>query len=791
MSFPRLHTDAKCEECPLYGEGTFVPSDGPEKADIVLVGEAPGRNEARYGKPFVGASGQLLGQVLSHYGLEREDLFITNVCLCRPKDNSTPTASAIRSCGDRLDKELRAREPQVIMALGNVASKTILQSDQGITKLRVGPPKETDAFPGVRVIPTFHPAASLYNPGSFPDIVTDFGKIKQALGEVHAVTIDWEPPVFTSFDDKAEAVSALRELGNSRYSDVAVDIEVGVEKDADFEHADQRRLLCVGFSYRPGAAIVVGEDPANTESVRDLLGEVLSTRGIIAQNGKFDLAGLYDLAPKAKLVFDTMLAHYCLDERRGTHSLEQLAIEYLGSPNWKAEIDKYVGTGKKKNYALIPRPVLYRYNAYDVSNTFLLRDTFTKLLMLEPELMELHNFLVKVSPAFMRMEMNGVGVDLDLNAQLFDEYQEELDQLRGLLREMAGDPSYNPNSWQQVKRALKDVFGVRVKNTRKETIASVLDKAAQKGNRTLYEFTTNHLAFKKEAKSYGTYVKGIRERVYRGRIHPTYLLHGTVTGRTSARNPNIQNVTRGSTLRRQFIPTDPGNVFVQVDYGQAELRVLCWLARDPYLRDVLSDPTRDIHGEVAARFFGPNWTKEQRVRAKAVVFGLGYGREAYSLAMEYDWPLKEAERYISEFFEVIPEVVRWREDVKDKVLSGEDLINPFGRHRRFWLITNQNMKDTIKEAYATLPQSTSSDFGLESLYRLQQAGLGDASRIFVHDSIALEVPPSEAVEVAHEVSRIMVEVAEEYTEGWPTFTAEAEIGPNWGELVPLEEWNAS
>jgi DNA polymerase len=152
----------------------FVPSDGPDKAEVVLVGEAPGLSEAKEGRPFVGASGRLLNQVLTHSGIKREEVFITNVCLCRPRNNDNPPKDAVRACHSRLVQEIEAREPRVIVSLGNFASKSILNTEQGITKLRVGPAKETEVIGGdVEVIPTFHPAASLYNPSSFPDIVTD------------------------------------------------------------------------------------------------------------------------------------------------------------------------------------------------------------------------------------------------------------------------------------------------------------------------------------------------------------------------------------------------------------------------------------------------------------------------------------------------------------------------------------------------------------------------------------------------------------------------------------------
>jgi len=789
QDFQRKHPLAECESCPLYTNSFFVPSDGPDKAALVLVGEAPGRDEVRGGKPFVGASGKLLDQLLPSIGLERADVFITNVCLCRPKDNANPPTQAIRSCHNRLVSEIEEREPTVVVALGNFAARAILGTDEGITKLRVGPPKQTDVLEGeLVVIPTFHPAASLYNPGAFPDIVTDFEKIPAALGRKETIHVsrDWTVPEIRIFDSPLAGDAALTELLNaSRIEEVALDIEVGTEKDTDLGRADRQELLCVGISHRAGAAFVLGTSAVQNGSVRSKLGDVMARKRIIAQNGKFDLAGLTPFNPEAALTalsFDTMLAHYTLDERRGTHSLDQLAIEYLGSPDWKAEFRRVRGGG---SYADAPRDLLYKYNAYDASNTFLLKEVLAKEMERE-DLTRLHDFLVRTSPVLMRMEANGLGVDLDYNQEVGEELLETIGGYKSYLQEVTESPNYNPNSWQQVQNMLKSQFGKRVKNTRKETIMLLQESAARVQDMVLYQFCEAHLAFKKDAKSYGTYIKGIRNRteVIDGvpRVFTDFLLHGTVTGRLASRNPNLQNITRGDRLRRQFIPSSPDHVFVQADYGQAELRVVCWLARDAYLREVFSDDSRDIHGEVATRFYGEGWTKEQRVRAKAVVFGLAYGRESFSLAAEHRMSVREAQNYIDTFFEAIPDTVEWINNIESSILNGDDLINPFGRHRRFWLITQKNRESVLKEGRSFLPQSTASDITLEAANRLARMGLWDNLRILIHDAIVVECHKDEAEDMASLMKEVMEATAFELAEEYVPFPVDIKVGKNWGEL---------
>lgn len=99
MDVPRKHPLAECEKCPLYEIGSYVGSDGPQQAQIAFVGEAPGGNEAQVGKPFIGVSGRLLNQVLQHYQIRRSDVFLTNAALCRPPENATPSAAALKEIG--------------------------------------------------------------------------------------------------------------------------------------------------------------------------------------------------------------------------------------------------------------------------------------------------------------------------------------------------------------------------------------------------------------------------------------------------------------------------------------------------------------------------------------------------------------------------------------------------------------------------------------------------------------------------------------------------------------------
>lgn len=765
----RRHPLARCEECGLNNEQSiFVPSYKPSsgKTKLVICGEAPGVQEARKGIPFTGPSGKLLDAVLRGHGLRREDTFITNACLCRPKDNATPGARDVEACSGRLRSEIQeaVKGGCAVITLGNVAASAIFGQKVGITSFRVGPAKESPLYPGTPVVATVHPAYVLRMPDAFPTFMDDIGKVKE---NVH---IRWEPPTFRVFDEATEARAALSEL-QKRGGDVVVDIEAGGEKDVVFIHPNQYQLLCVGLSYARGRAIVIGETALANTGVQNLLARVLDNRNarITAHNGKYDLAGLQRISRNIQLGYDTMLASYAMDERQGTHGLKYLAVEKLGAPQYDREIHMY--TQKGASFANIPRPILYKYNAYDTTCTFDLKE-YQEAKMTKDEV-RVHNMLCRASMTLMHAELSGLRINKQYALEQQDEYIAKLTTQEVVLNQWVG----NPRSPMQVKASFEKM-GVKTPSTDIEHLVAIA-KHPKASDRAV-DFAVAMMEYRKIHKQYSTYVKGMLKRMYKGRVHPTFLLHGTTTGRLSCRNPNLQNIPRVSSIKKMFVPS-PGRIFVQADYKGAELRVMACESRDSYLQKLFADG-RDIHNEVSTVFYGPNFTKDQRIRAKAVVFGLAYGREAYSLHLEHGWPLAECQRYLDQFFALIPDVVRWREDIKNQILHGEDdLTTKFGRHRRIWLITEQNMKDIVKEGLAFKPQSTASDITLTAACELHEKH-GLDIRNLVHDSILVECDPEDAKEVAKLMEEELPRVAAEYYDDFVPFEADVAIGESWGDL---------
>jgi uracil-DNA glycosylase family 4 len=806
----RRHPLAECESCPLNTpETAFVPTKPSREADarLVVVGEAPGFYETTKGEPFSGPSGQLLNKVLNHYGYARDEVMLTNVCLCRPKDNATPTKTAIAACRPRLLHELRTSGAADVLALGGTAASALIDDARTITNLRVGPAKSPTAALGSdspieRVVPTWHPAYCLRNADAFPALVGDVAKLRSTNTDA------WTPPRWKYFDDPVEARRVITEIRN-RFSEIVVDIEVGIEKDFAFGHPNEYDLLCVGLGYERGTAVVIGTTALSDKGVIDSLRELLQNVRIIAHNGKFDLAGLYPTLGNLQLWFDTMLASYCLDERPGNHGLKVLAVEKLGAPQYDLEIQQYVP--KKGNYANIPRGLLYKYNAYDVACTWELYELFKPQLettytpqewpydWLAPKsLRDVHDFMVAASNQLMYLELNGITIDrvhqnelrgifsgrldrieADLDNIVWESTAEGREEAEALSGQKAG---INPRSPKQVKEYLESQ-GIRTDTTNEDTLTGILERSSP--TPTVARFIRTLLIHRRQQKLYSTYVDGIRKRIYRGRVYTTYLLHGTTSGRLASRNPNLQNIVRDKDIRRQFSVSKPDNVLIQCDYRNAELRVIATLARDEYLRDLLSnpDPKYKFFNELSDQLYGKdNWTKEDYIRTKAFVYGIGYGREPYSIGLEFNMSVAEANRRYNEFMDLIPATAQWQMDVRKRVLSGADLVTPFGRRRRFWLITEQNKKEVFNEALSYLPQSTASDICVAALTDLRPMlrGLGFI-RLTIHDAIVTECHESRADQVGAMMQEVMLAKGKEFTDYVP-FPTDISIGKTWGDL---------
>lgn len=167
-----------CMRCPLSESRTrVVNSEGNRKARLMFIGEAPGADEDASGRPFVGRAGQLLNKIIEAIGLKRDDVLIGNVNRCRPPQNRTPTLSEAHTCKPFLLREIAIVRPEVIVVLGNTAMKNLLDTKEGITKLR----GKFQDYKGIKVMPTFHPAYLLRDPSKKREAWEDMKTVRNFL----------------------------------------------------------------------------------------------------------------------------------------------------------------------------------------------------------------------------------------------------------------------------------------------------------------------------------------------------------------------------------------------------------------------------------------------------------------------------------------------------------------------------------------------------------------------------------------------------------------------------------
>jgi DNA polymerase len=181
-TFEDIRNDiGECMRCPLCCEGRskVVHSEGNVKARLMFVGEAPGADEDAQGRPFVGRAGQLLNKIIEAIGMKREDVFIGNVNRCRPANNRTPTIAEAATCKPFLLREIAILRPDVIVVMGNTAMKNLLDTKEGITKLR----GNFMDYKGIKVMPTFHPAFLLRDPSKKRETWEDMKKVREYLNK--------------------------------------------------------------------------------------------------------------------------------------------------------------------------------------------------------------------------------------------------------------------------------------------------------------------------------------------------------------------------------------------------------------------------------------------------------------------------------------------------------------------------------------------------------------------------------------------------------------------------------
>ncbi len=764
-----FHSDANCAECPLK-DRPLIPSDlqREKPIDVLFIGEAGAQEEVVQGKPFVGQSGQILWTTFGTVGIARDQCGVTNAVLCRPKGKN-PEQAEVDCCLSRLQKELSDNPSKVIVPLGNVALAALtgrLIKDVRISKER-GRLTERSGIP---LVPTYHPMSMFYADGAFPDFARDAqmirkivdGTLDQKFLPVPSVT------VITTIEGLRKLILqvATRAAESEEPLPIAVDLET-----TGFDHKTDR-ILCMSLAVAKTRGIVIAEELFNSSETDQALRNFFNIDNVawVYQNGKFDAQFLWTfIGEPVRVDEDTMLMHYTLDERKGTHGLKDLASEWEGAPDYENEIKKHLKK-KSDSYALVPRDLLYKYAAYDAAYTLRLYYRFRDILN-DDQNRFYHRVLIPATNAMVHLERAGVLVDREKLDSLSDYYTKQINEIEATLFKLAGH-EFNPRSPVQVSKVMFNELNLpKIRGS--STNAEVLEALQE------HEFAQQLLEHRRVSKLDSTYVRGLWKDIHEDKkIHPSYLLHGAVS-RTSCMGPNFQNQPQDAELRQIYIAQE-GWEFGEIDYSQNEFRGVAFYSGDEFLRNVYLEDG-DLHDTTS------DTLNVNRKVAKAVNFGLLYQRSAFSLASQLGCSVPEAEDFIEQFFDRMPDVRAWISSVQKTVLSGKPLISKLGRYRRFGLITSNNREDIMRECVNFLPQATGSDTALMALSRISTEVDQEVFRPtgFIHDSVVFVVR-KDAREILRQVKIIAEETPRLALETDLPFKVDIKLGPSWGAMEKFD-----
>ena len=451
------------------------------------------------------------------------------------------------------------------------------------------------------------------------------------------------------------------------------------------------------------------------------------------------------LAVDPARIFDTVVAAYLLDSARSSFDDGYIADAYLGAPLPPAAGEEGAAEGA---VAAAGRSAVLALAALVPLASALDRDgavnVFTQIEM-------------PLVPVLADMERTGMLVDPERLHAMSDKLTEQIDELAGRIRALAGDDSFNIGSPMQLSHILFDVMGLPTKGLKKtqrgyySTNAKVLDDLARD-----HEIVRLILEWREKTKIKSTYLDTLGPlRAGDGRVHTTYNQTITATGRLSSSNPNLQNIpTRselGHTVKTAFSAGE-GKVFVAVDYSQIELRLLAHLSADEHLVAAFNEG-EDFHAETAARVFGvpvEEVTRELRSRAKAVNFGIVYGQQAYGLSQSLDIPMAEAREMIEAYFRAYPGVRTYLDRTVAEVKQKGYAETMFGRRRP---IPELKMRNPAQRSFGERTamnhpmQGSAADIIKIAMARvarrLRDEGFAARMILQVHDELDFECPEAE------------------------------------------------
>lgn len=688
-----------CRGCDLYQTAPTVcrVGQGPKDAKIMMIGEAPGDDPV---KPFSGPAGQRLDLELSRVGLKREDIYITNVVKCRPPDKRTPEKGEIEACRQFLTAELGTVQPSYLLLLGNPALWTITKKS-GITKHRGQ--VQTDGK--TTVMATFHPSAIRRNPKLTPYFAEDFIRFSQIVNGRD------KPPelnitIVRDLEQLRDLIRSVKETSAFAYD---------LETEGLYEWVPFSRLWCIGIATAPDRAWVIPlEHPDHewSDFAKDQIHKTLVflfetlDRKRAAHNGEFDNRWLRSRGIRTEHSFDTMIAAHLLDENL-TKGLKPLARQYLGAGHYEKQVD----------VTLHPPPLepLCHYCGEDVCYTYALRPILGEQLLEDRRVFRLFKtLLMPATQVFSRIESTGIYLDqkrLKERTAIAKERRDEYARRTiTYVPKMEGLEEPNLNSTAFLRKLLYTTLKLPILEKTPTGLASTAEPVIKrlKHEHPIVELL---LSYREYEKRLNTFLEPWAEYIqWDERLHANYNIVGTVTGRPSSSDPNLQQTERGEFIRG-IVSAPEGFSIISCDLKHAEMRIAAMESGDPTLLEIFCTD-RDPHAATAMKLLGKiNITKAERKKGKiinfALLYGMGWrGLQRYALD-KYDLILsdEEAQQFHRAFFDMYPTLRDWHKRKKEEVRKHHQVRSLIGRIRHLPDILSCD-KDVVAEAERQAINST-------------------------------------------------------------------------------------
>ena len=579
--------------------------------------------------------------------------------------------------------------------------------------------------------------------------------------------------------------------------------ELAVDTETNSLDPHQADLVGISLSSKVGRAcyIPIGHKSSkciNKNDVIKKLKPLLEDPSVkkIGQNIKFDFIVLFKQGIEMTSMEDTMLMSYVLDAGKNRHNMDTLSEIHLGHKT--ISFKEIVGTGKKEiNFSEVEIERAKDYAAEDADITFRLYKKFSKNLKLEKMINIYEIFEKPLIKILAFMEMEGVEVDNKFLKTLSSKFEKKIKNLEKEIFKIS-KKDFNIASPKQLGEIIyNDLKIAGLKKTKKgsfATSASVLEDLAFKG----HKFPKLVLDWRQVSKLKNTYSDSLPEHINPNtkRVHTSFLLAATTTGRLASSDPNLQNIPikseDGRDIRKAFT-SRKNHLLISADYNQIEMRILADLADVKELKKAFKND-EDIHSLTASQIFNVDIKKvdqDQRRKAKAINFGIIYGISQYGLAKQINVSNYEAEEFLDAYFAKFPEIKIYMNDTIKFCRKSGYVNNIFGRRSHFNGINdkNFNVRNFQERAAINAPiQGSASEIMRLAMIRLNKK-LSDKKNIQskmllqIHDELIFEVPKNDEKIMVKLIKDEMASVVKSDHHSFSIpLTVDINVGDNWGML---------